>query len=153
MTKEKNAQEINWYELWIKQSKDFFETAEKNLKDLFPQNGFAHPEEHLKQINDWLETLKNQWRFSQLNEQQRVFETYWQATNKMYSEACDLMLAQWIQRSHEDNPVKNIRDLYELWLNCCQEIYKKSMSSKDFQQTYGDYMNAVLHFWKSAMTK
>ena len=27
--------DTNWYELWMKQSKEFYESAEKNLKDMF----------------------------------------------------------------------------------------------------------------------
>jgi len=154
MTKEKKFEpNTNWYELWMKQSKEFFETAEKNLPGMFPKEGFAKPEEHLKQINDWLDSLKSQWRLSQLNDQQKAFETYWQMTTKMCNEASDKMVEQWIKRSRDNHPIKNIRELYELWLDCCQEIYKKGMASKDFQQAYGDYMNAVLQFWKSAIPK
>lgn len=154
MTKEKEStQDINWYELWMKQSQTFFETTEKNLKDLFPHNGFAHPEEHLKEVYDWLDLLKNQWQKSQRNDQQKAFASYFKMTTQMCNDASDLMLEQWIKRSHDKNPIKNMRELYELWLDCCQQIYKKAMMSTEFQQAYGEYMNAMLRFWTSAMPK
>ncbi len=154
MVKEKKpGLNTEWYDLWMKQSKEFFDSANKNLQDMFEPGAFAKPEDHLKQINQWLETLKNQWKFTQFSEQQKAYENYWKMMSKMCNDASDMMLDKWMERSREDKPIKNIRELYELWLNCCQEIYKKSMVSKDFQEAYGEFMNAALHFWKSTMPK
>ncbi len=154
MSKEKKFEfNTHWYELWMKQSKEFFDTADKNLKDMFPPDGPSHPEEHLEQINQWLKELKKQWHAAPLSEKQSAFEDYWKMMTKMCDEASDRMLEQWIKRSRENNPIKNIHGLYELWLDCCHEMYKNAMASKDFQQVYGEYMNTVLQFWKSAVPK
>jgi hypothetical protein len=153
--KEENTFDFNanWYELWMKQSKEFFDSADKNLKGMFTQGSQVNPEEHMKQINLWMETLKNQWQFTQLNEQQKAYENYWRMLSKMCTDASDMMLQQWTQRSKENNPIKNIRELYELWLACCNEIYTKAMHSKSYQEAYGEFMNAAIHFWKSALPK
>jgi len=143
----------NWYELWTQQSKEFFESAEKNLKGLFTQEAKINPEEHIEQINKWLETLKKHWQFTALNEQQKIHENYWKIMAKMCSDASDMMVKQWIQRGKENHPIENIRELYELWLNCCNEIYTKAMHSKSYQEAYGEFMNAAMHFWKSAQPK
>jgi Poly(R)-hydroxyalkanoic acid synthase subunit (PHA_synth_III_E) len=143
----------NWYDLWMKQSKEFFDSADKNLKDVFGHGAAANPEDHLKQIQQWLETLKNQWQFAQLNEQQRAYETYWKSMMKMCSDASDKMLSEWIKRSHDNNPIKNVQELYELWLNCCHEVYQKAMHTKSHQEVYGEMMDAALKFWKSAIPK
>jgi hypothetical protein len=143
----------DWYEVWMKQSKEFFETANSNLKDMFEKEGFTNPENYSKLINEWLDLFKKQWQRAALNEQQKAFESYFKMTNKMCNEAVDRMREEWIKRSHDNNPIKNMQELYELWLDCCQDIYKKTMLSKDFQQAYSDYMNALLHFFKSAMPK
>lgn len=140
----------NWYELWMKQSKNFFETANENLKDMFEKSKYVNPEDHLKQINQWLEMLKNQWQFIQFTEEQKRYQSQWM---EMCSDASDLMLKQWIKRAQEDNPVKNIRELYELWLNCCHEIYQKLLQSKAYQEPYGEFMNAAMKFWKLSMPK
>lgn len=143
----------NWYELWMNQSKAFFESADKNLKDVFGQGAGANPEEHLKQIQQWLETLKNQWQVTQLTEQQKHYAEYWKTMSKMCSDANDMLLNQWIKRTREKHPIQNTHELYELWLNCCSEVYQKAMHSKSYQDAYGEFMNAALQFWKNAIPK
>lgn len=143
----------NWYEMWMKQSKDFYSSADSNLKDMFSKGAFEKPEDHLKQINKWIETLKSQWEFSQLTSEQKMYQTYVKMMGKMCSDASDMMVEQWIKRSHEENPVKSIRELYELWLNCCHEVYQKSLQSKAYQDVYGELMNGAFKFWKETMPK
>lgn len=143
----------NWYDLWMQQNKDFFASAEKNLHGMFEQGKQTKPEDHMQQINQWLETLKSQWQNSTLTEQQKAYENYWRMMSKMCSDASDMMVKQWMQRSQQNNPVNSIRELYDLWLNCCNEIYTKGMHSKSYQDAYGELMNATIHFWKSVMQK
>lgn len=145
--------DANWYDLWMKQSKDFFESANKNLSGMFDKTPKPNPEDHMEQINNWLDALKSQWQYASLNEQQKAYENYWKMMFKMCSDASDMMVQQWIQRSKSDNPVNNVRELYEMWLNCCNEVYNKGMHSKSFQDAYGEMMNATIHFWKSVLQK
>lgn len=151
--KSKNADFIstNWYELWMKQSKEFFETADKNLKDLFGKNTSASPEDQLKQMQKWLEMWKGQWQCSPLTTQQKAFENYWKSMTKLCNDASEMMIKEWIKRSQDQNPIKNTRELYELWLSCCHDVYQKSTHSKDYQEAYGDFMNAALKFWQSTV--
>lgn len=142
-----------WYQLWMEQSRAFFESADKNLKNMFEANKFANPEDNLKQINAWLETLQHQWEFTKLTEEQKVYANYWQQMMQMYKEASNKMVEEWIQRSHENNPVKNVHDLYDLWLKSCHEVYQKSMQTKSYQEAYGEFMNAAMKFWKSNIPK
>ncbi len=143
----------NWYELWMKQSREFFSTAEKSLHDMFGTETLANPEENMDKIRQWQEMLKSQWSFLKLDEQQKAYENYWKTMGKMCNDACDMMVAVWIKRNQENKPVKNVHELYELWLNCCNEIYSKSMQTKNFQDVYGEFMNAALKYWKSSMPK
>lgn len=143
----------NWYDLWMKQSKEFFTTADKTLKDMFGTASFANPEDHLEKIRQWQEMLKHQWQFMPLDEQQKAYENYWKMMAKMCMDACDKMVEQWIKRTHENKPIKNINELYELWLNCCNDIYVQAMKTKHFQDAYGEFMNAALKYWKSSMPK
>ncbi len=144
--------DTNWYDLWMKQSREFFETANENLQTLFENGAFINPEAHMAQINLWVQHLKSQWQIDQFQEkQQKAYEKYWKTMGKMCSDACDMMVDLWIKRARDQNPIRNIRELYELWLNCCNDIYKKSMHSKSYQDVYGEFMNAALKFWKSAI--
>lgn len=142
----------NWYEIWMKQSREFYETAEKNFKDTFGKGGM-NPEEHMEKIRQWQETLRNTWQFNQLNEQMKPYEKYWNEMAQMCNQAAEKMVQVWIKRSQENDPVKSVRELYDIWLDCCNEIYKKAMQSQQFQQAYGEFMNAALKFWKTTTPK
>lgn len=142
-TENKYQFDTNWYELWMKQSKEFFESAQKSW--------FTNPQDHLKQIQSWLDTFKKQWEFAQLTEEQKKYQEYWKMMANMCTEASEMMTKEWIKRSHEENPVKDIRELYELWVDCCQNVYQKSLQSNAYQDTYNEFMNAAIKFWKSAM--
>lgn len=152
MSKEQN-ENINWYDIWMKQSKNFYETSEKNLKELFANNTQMNPEEQMKLIQHWSDTLKNQWSHIQLNEQQKAYETYWKMINKMCLEANDRLVQKWMENIKENNPIKNTHDLYALWLDCCNEVYKKFMHSDAYQEAYGNMFNAAIDFWKKAFYK
>jgi len=154
MTKDKNKFDFdaNWYEVWMKQTKAFFDSAESN-SGLFTPEAKLKPEDYLDQMNAWVETLKAQWKLTELHEQQKAQEKYWKEMSSMCMEAADLMVKQWMQRAKEHNPVKNVRELYELWLNCCNEVYAKAMHTKSYQDAYGEFMNAAIHHWKSVLHK
>lgn len=143
----------NWYEVWMQQTKTFFDSAEGNLAELFTSKAQANPDAYLAQMHAWLETLKKHWQFTALNEQQQATEKYWQAMSMMCCEASELMAKQWLQRAKENKPVKNIKELYELWLNACHEVYAKAMHSSAYQTIYGDLMNASIHYWQSVLPK
>lgn len=131
-----------WYTLWINQSKQFFESAEQNLKEMFKEGSTFKPEEHLKQVDAWLEKLKQQWKYNQLSEEQKAHQAYWATFANMYTQATDLMLEQWKKRS-QDNPIKSTRELYDLWLNCCSEVYQKSQQT----QAFDEFRKAAVKFW------
>lgn len=143
----------NWYDLWMKQSKDFFDSADTNLKDFFAKGAFSNPEAHLKEINAWLQTLKNQWEFTQLTAEQQAYQSYWKIMMQMCNQATDLMLDQWIKRAQNQQPIKTIRELYELWLDCCQQVYQKALQSNAYQKAYMEFMQAAFKFWQTATAK
>ncbi len=147
------ATNTEWYELWMKQSKTFFDITEKNLKNLFEKGGNLHPEDHMKEINVWLENLKKSWQWQPIEEQQKAYENYSKMMSKMWIDASDMLMQQWMLRTKEKQPIHSMRELYELWLNCCHEVYTKAMHSKSYQEAYGEFMNAAVHFWKSALSK
>lgn len=144
---------VNWYDIWTKQSKEFFETANDHLQDLFAKNAVLNPEDHLSQINAWLDHLKSQWGLASFNIEQESYQLYLTMMNKIFSEAAELMIKKWIKRTEDNVPIKNIVELYELWLACCHEAYQKSIYTKTHQEMYGDMMNSAIKFWKETMPK
>ena len=63
------------------------------------------------------------------------------------------MMREWIKRTNDNNPVKNIQELYDLWLNACHEMYQDLLKSKNYQATYSEFMNKALKFWESTTKK
>lgn len=155
MTKEQSGFQFNqnWYDMWMEQSKQFFNTANSNLKNVFEGQTFSKPEDHLQQIQAWLETLKSQWNVMNVSQDQKQYEKYWKAMIEMSTEASELLLAEWIKRTRDNKPISDVRELYELWLNCCQEVYTKKIHSANYQEMYGEFMNAAMKFWKTAIPK
>lgn len=152
MVKEKNVDfTTNWYELWMKQSKEFFDALNKSGKDIFGSREIPHPEDYINQIQQWSEMFKKQLQFMQPNGQQKSYETYWKMMSDMYNEAFLKLVDQWMERVRNQKPITNMRELYELWLDCCHEVYEKSMRTNAHQRAYGELMNAALTYWKSVI--
>ncbi len=143
----------NLYDMWMEQTKQFFNSADNNLQGLFSKNAFVDPQEHMQQIQKWLDTLQSQWNVMNLNQQQMPLQKYWKAMAEMSTEASELMLKEWIKRTKDDKPIKDVRELYDLWLSCCHEIYAKKIHQPDYQEMYGEFMNAAMTFWKTMMPK
>lgn len=136
------------YELWMEQSKDFFTTSEEYLNGLFKENKIVNPEEHIAHIETWINMMKQQW---QMTEAGHELQDYWNTMTRICSDAADLMLDEWRRSMHDEIPIQNIQQLYQLWLNCCHEIYQRSVHSKVFQDAYGEFMNRAFYFWKNAV--
>jgi len=145
-TKDKENLHTNWHEIWMQQNAAFLESAKKYMNE----NTFSNPEANLKQINAWLENLKMQWETTKFAAEQQA---YWSKMTEMYQDASKIMLEQWIKRSNGNNPIKNIQELYELWLGTCHEVYQQALKTKSFQEAYGDLMQSSLKFWQSAIAK
>ncbi|HLB41910.1 MAG TPA: poly(R)-hydroxyalkanoic acid synthase subunit PhaE [Gammaproteobacteria bacterium] len=141
--------QVDWYALWIKQSKTFFEASEKNFNGLFDKQTSLGSEEQVQLMRQCLDIFKQQWEFMQLTEEQKAHQVYLRLLKKMYSDASELMFDQWSNRLKQENPIKNINELLDLWLHCCQATYQNMLHSQSFQEAYNDWMNAALRFWES----
>lgn len=136
------------YELWMEQSKDFFSTSDKYLKSLFAEHKTVNPEEHLEHIQTWMNMMKQQWQMAQAAHE---YKDYWNTMTHICNDAADLMLEEWRRSMRDKEPVQNIQELYQLWLNCCHEIYQRSVHTQAFQDSYGEFMNRAFYFWKNAV--
>lgn len=141
----------DWYELWLKQNKAFFNSANENLQHYFKQQNPFDPTEHMELIERWLGDLKKQWKTMTEQKQENAAD-YFLQMNRMLTDASDLMLKNWINHSREHGYIDNIQDLYNLWLHCCEQTYPKYTNAKDFEKGYGDFMNCMIKYWKSHST-
>ena len=138
-----------WYQLWMQQSKNFFTSVEGSLDDLPNFN----PKENIQQINAWLETLKTQWQYHNMSSEQQFSHTYFQLLEKMYNHSIERFLAEWIKRYEDNNPIQNTRDLYEMWLSCCQEEFQRMLATPSYQKAYAMFLNAGLKVWQDTLKK
>ena len=67
------------------------------------------------------------------------------------NEANEMMMREWVKRSHEENSIKDMRDLYSLWLECCQNAYQQSLRNKTYEDAYNKFMENIAKFWKTAV--
>lgn len=123
------------YDFWLQQSKMFYENLNA-LQDFF-KHDYSNPNLHQEQINLWLDALKKQAQ--SLNKEQA--QTEWQMMNRIMLKAADLMVTTWLNRAKEDNPVKSTQELYQLWLNNCQDMYQKSWAETNAPDAYKQWIN------------
>lgn len=147
----KTGMDMEWLEIWMKQGNVFLESAQKNLKEIFGSETLGNPQDHWKQIEGWINNLNKQWQSNPMGDQQGIYQDYWKWVAKTCTDATNLMSQEWLKRSQDDHKIQSVRELYELWLECCQDAYRNSVQSNSFQKTYTDMMNATLKLWKSAM--
>lgn len=150
-SKKTHEEEKDWVEVWMKQSQIFNDIANQQLKHFFEQGHYLHPEKHMEVINHWLDELKKQWHFSPFGNHLDSYEKYHKLMLEMMSKSSQLLLQRWMAIAKTDQPVSNIRDLYELWLSCCHDVYSEEMHTKAYQDVYSEWMNNVVRFWKSMM--
>jgi hypothetical protein len=139
-----------WYELWMQQSTQFFESAQTHLQSLFSQTETLDPEKCQQQIQQWLTIMKQQWAMAASTVQPQ-YQPYTNMMISVCTSAADLLMNEWKRRAKSENPVTDIRELYELWLDCCQTEYKKALHTASVHEAYSDMLNSALKIWKTAM--
>jgi hypothetical protein len=140
-----------WSNIWMQQSKLFNEIAKEQLQYFFDQGHYKQPDKHMDVIHEWLSILTKQWNFSPYNEQLKSYEQYTNLMNDMMLKTSQMLLDRWIAIAKTNQPINNVRDLYELWLSCCHDVYSETMHTKAYQDVYGELMNQTLQFWKTMM--
>ncbi|EKD71979.1 MAG: hypothetical protein ACD_46C00041G0003 [uncultured bacterium] len=153
MKEKSNTADINFYEIWMNLSKQFYQSANENLQHIFSQEKKFEPENHIEMIQQWLNSIRDQWLNHSFGNNENQYQKHWQFMIKIYNESADLFLRQWIKQTQDQKPITNIQDLYELWLSSCNEIYRKSLHTAAYQEIYGEMMNAALKFWNIAPSK
>lgn len=97
--------------------------------------------------------LKLQMQMLQAKEQQKALQDYGMRMTKMGMQVSELLMKEWMIRAKENKPVTSSREMYEVWLDCCHKVYGQAMHEAAWQQTYGECVNAVLHYWKAMLGK
>lgn len=117
-------------------------------------------------LKQWIEMLKSQLQQNQdllinsinFNNFDNEFHKYWQPqAHRDYLEilfdfqnqALDLLYLKIDERITEGKLFKNFREFYELWIDCCESIHEKLISTDQYQNTYSQYINAILTYMQN----
>lgn len=147
--KSQQTSQSDWYGLWMEQYQVFLDTGNKYLKSCFVENETINPETHLNEIQEWLQALREKWQTQPGMTVPPGQEAYWESMQKVFSEAADWMVSEWRRRANEQNPLTSIKELYVLWLTGCQEIQRKWLRTKQYQDMYGDMLNMAMQYWQT----
>lgn len=90
--------------------------------------------------------FNTQWQELWMKPMKAYFET-------MSGQVFDMMMAQWMQRAREENPIKTSQELYDLWLNSCHDIYQKMLKSEPYQKAFNDWMQGMTNLMNANSAK
>lgn len=141
-----------WYDIWEKQSQQFFTLTKQHLQACFDKEDF-NIQEHFTQIQAWFNDLKQQWLSSLQTQEKNSYQEYADLINNIFNNAAELMLKKWEKKNKTSDPIKNMVELYALWLDCCHHACQKAQQTKTYQALYGDIMNSAMQFWKEMSSK
>lgn len=142
-----NENTVNWYELWMKQNNEFFKTSEEYLTQLFANEKIVDPEQHMELITKWTKSLQQHWEKLSLDTEQKMFENYWKWLTKLNAQASEKTINEWITKNKTENPIKSIKDLYELWLSCSRQIYEEALQNPAYLKAYNDFITSSMKCW------
>ena len=138
----------HWQAFWFKQSKQFFDTANEHLKDIFKEKS-VDPNDYLDEINEWLADFQKKWQatFTDLSSSEPI--SYLTTLNKIFNQTTKLFIKKWAKKNKGKNPIENMIGLYELWIASCQEAFKKYQETEDYQNAYAELIHSAIQFWKT----
>ena len=77
-------------------------------------------------------------------EYQKICQEYNQALYKISIDAIDAMRQKILNMSKEGKEFKNLREIYDLWIDCNEESYASYVYTPEFSELYGRLTNALM---------
>lgn len=71
---------------------------------------------------------------------QRYFATFMD----MGKRSVELLQKRLHERSQANNPITSLRELYNLWVDCSEEVYGAYVLTDDYVQVHGELVNALM---------
>lgn len=139
------------HEVWLKQSKKFFEQS-LPLLDQYFSSPYADEEKALFALDQLIYYFKAQIKsqhsfFSFLPPldlaKQAVFPKYFSLLADMTDEAVDLLHEKMRMKIKNKSAPQALRDFYELWLECGEEVYQKWLHKDRFLAAFGEIMDRM----------
>ncbi len=118
-------------EAWEKVSEGLHERMERFLS----VPGVGYTRESQEQVQETMRLTVNY---------QRAWQEYANAHGRLGICTLERLLEQLIQRIEHGEELKSLRDVYELWVECGEEVYLEFVSTDDYAEIYGRMVNALM---------
>ena len=134
------------HEIWEKQAKQFFEKNAALLDPLlrkpFSEGEWADLIQHFK------EQFKDQpnyfdFIFSPPPSQSQASLKYYSLLSTMTEEALDLLYNKIRAGAVREEQPQSLREFYELWLECGEEVYQKWLKNDQFLSAFREMVNGI----------
>ncbi|MGH8602151.1 MAG: class III poly(R)-hydroxyalkanoic acid synthase subunit PhaE [Gammaproteobacteria bacterium] len=118
-------------EVWEKVSEGLHERMERFLS----VPGVGYTRESQEQVQETVRLAVNY---------QRAWQEYANAHGRLGISTLERLLERVIQGIEHGEELKSLRDVYELWVECGEEVYLEFVSTDDYAEIYGRMVNALM---------
>jgi polyhydroxyalkanoate synthase subunit PhaE len=93
---------------------------------------------------EWQEQAQRGARL--LLDYERALQEYMQIHSKASIDTLERLSKKVIVRAEQGEEIKSLREIYDLWVDCCEEAYNDIVFTKEYQDVYGSLVNALMAF-------
>lgn len=91
---------------------------------------------------EWQEQAQRGARL--LLDYERALQEYTQLHSKTGIDTLERMSKKVIERAEKGQEIKSLREIYDLWVDCCEEAYNDIVFTEQYQDAYGHLINALM---------
>lgn len=91
---------------------------------------------------EWQEQAQRGARL--LLDYERALQEYTQLHSKVGIDTLERLSKKLIARAEKNAEIKTLRELYDLWVDCCEEAYNDIVFTEQYQDAYGHLINALM---------
>lgn len=91
---------------------------------------------------EWQEQAQRGARL--LLDYERALREYTQLHSKAGIDTLERLSKKVIERAEKRQEIRTVRELYDLWVDCCEEAYNDIVFTEQYQDAYGHLINALM---------
>jgi polyhydroxyalkanoate synthase subunit PhaE len=91
---------------------------------------------------EWQEQAQRGVRL--LLDYERALQEYTQLLSKAGIDTLERLSKKVIDRAKKGGEIKSLREIYDLWVDCCEEAYNDIVFTEEYQDAYGHLINALM---------
>jgi class III poly(R)-hydroxyalkanoic acid synthase PhaE subunit len=91
---------------------------------------------------EWQEQAQRGMRL--LLDYERALQEYTQLHSKAGIDTLERLSKKIIDRAEKGEEIKSLREIYDLWVDCCEEAYNDIVFTEEYQDAYGHVVNALM---------